>query len=105
MADNLNKVETGAVAPSESPAKVEPIKVTFDAEAIVRKAVEQSKLDVGNGWIKVRWHGGTRLVLPNSVRVKFINGEAITKAKYWDMLQEAGVEFVEIDNSGYREQS
>ena len=105
MADNLNKVETGVVAPSESPAKVEPIKVTVDAEAIVRKAVEQSKLDVGNGWIKVRWHGGTRLVLPNAVRVKFVNGEAITKAKYWDMLQEAGVEFVEIDNSGYREQS
>jgi hypothetical protein len=100
MVENLDKVESGNVAP-----EAEPIKVRVDAEAIVRKAVEQSKLDVGNGWIKVRWGGGTRLVLPNAVRVKFIDGEAITKAKYWDMLQEHGVEFVEIDNTGYRELS
>jgi hypothetical protein len=100
MVENLDKVQSVNAAGTS-----EPIKVTVDAEAIVRKAVEQSKLDVGNGWIKVRWGGGTRLVLPNAVRVKFINGEAITKAKYWDMLQDAGVEFVEIDNSGYREQS
>lgn len=100
MVENLDKVES-----EKSAGAAEPIKVSVDAEAIVRKAVEQSKLDVGNGWIKVRWSGGTRLVLPNAVRVKFINGEGITKAKYWDMLQEHGVEFVEIDNSGYREQS
>jgi len=100
MVENLDKVESEKAA-----SAAEPIKVSVDAQAVVRKAVEQSKVDVGNGWIKVRWHGGTRLVLPNAVRVKFVNGEAITKAKYWDMLQEAGVEFVEIDNSGYREQS
>jgi hypothetical protein len=100
MVENLDKVQSVNAA-----GAAEPIKVSVDAQAVVRKAVEQSKLDVGNGWIKVRWHGGTRLVLPNAVRVKFVNGEAITKAKYWDMLQEAGVEFVEIDNSGYREQS
>lgn len=105
MTDSLNKVENEKVAPVETAAKVEPIKVTVDAETIARKAVEQSKLDVGNGWIKVRWGGGTRLVLPNAVRVKFVDGEAITKAKYWEMLQEFGVEFVEIDNSGYRELS
>ena len=100
MVENLDKVQSVNAA-----GTAEPIKVSVDAQAVVRKAVEQSKVDVGNGWIKVRWHGGTRLVLPNAVRVKFVNGEAITKAKYWDMLQEAGVEFVEIDNSGYREQS
>jgi len=105
MTDNWNKVEAEVAAAGESLAKAEPIKVTVDAEAIARKAVEQSKLDVGNGWIKVRWGGGTRLVLPNAVRVKFVDGEGITKAKYWEMLQEFGVEFVEIDNSGYRELS
>lgn len=89
----------------EAVSAVESIKVKVDYEAVVRKAVDQSKLEVGNGWIKVRWHGGTRLVLPNAVRVKFINGEAIVKAKYWPMLQEVGVEFVEVDNSGYRELS
>jgi hypothetical protein len=100
MVENLDKVESGNAA-----GAAEPIKVSVDAQSIARKAVEQSKLDVGNGWIKVRWNGGTRLVLPNAVRVKFINGEAITKAKYWDMLQEHGVEFVEIDHTGYRELS
>jgi hypothetical protein len=103
MTENVEK-KAPEVAPAVAAAP-EPIKVRVDAETVVRKAVEQSKLEVGNGWIKVRWNGGTRLVLPNAVRVKFINGEAIVKAKYWPMLQEAGVEFVEIDNSGYREQS
>jgi hypothetical protein len=98
--------------PLEKPAiEPEPVKaanvigVSVNAQSVVRKAVEQSKVNVGNGWIKIRWTGGTRLVLPNSVRVKFVNGEGITKAKYWPMLQEMGVEFVEIDNTGYRELS
>lgn len=106
MVEDTSKVEAkdGKTDSAQAP-KPEPIKVSVDAQAVARKAVEQSKLDVGNGWIKVRWNGGTRLVLPNSVRVKFVNGEAITKAKYWGMLQEMGVEFVEIDNSGYRELS
>lgn len=100
MVENLEKVESVKAA-----SAAEPIKVSVDAQSVARKAVERSKLDVGNGWIKVRWSGGTRLVLPNAVRVRFVNGEAVTKAKYWDMLQEHGVEFVEIDNTGYREQS
>ena len=44
MVDNLDKAESKSAA-----GAAEPIKVSVDAQAVVRKAVEQSKLDVGNG--------------------------------------------------------